>query len=783
MKKILESKIIKSLLLLLLNFSITATLVFIGVDYAIKTREEAKKVKLITGVIHVGAIIEGFDENAKELSSEEYGQTITNSTSETSSSPTIGSQFSSSQSSSYTPAPNYAALTGLHLRLDEGDAFNPLVDLKIKATDRDGSDITNKVKIVSNSVNIDKSGCYSVVARVKLQDNTELTQTFSVEVIEKPLQVNVSNISLVQNEVEPSKTVSVKFNVASSKSSVIPISANVNGIDYPIIKYSTTEFLVEFMAPSESKVETIALNSIQMSDGSTIAVNHKMKLTVLKNMPIVQKLNQTVNSSNGKLAIKLQVSDVDSALEAGKPITAILYDENHQELKRTDIYTINQSNNVFNVPKNGTYYFKVFGFINCNYTSPYGWTQLYEEELVIDSIDKTTLEGKDISINEGESFDAIRDLQLKAMNEDGEDITSQIAIEGDVDTKTPGEYEVKASILKSNGQVVQRTFKVTVQAVKTQAKVERFETQQSIIAPGTEFLLNLVVALSKDYVEVERVLIDGTEYPVEKLETDVDSNQTTYQALIEAPQASGLYELELSKIILSNGEELMVNEKVAITLTKMVMYHEPLVAMSETELVNHSAYSQRSIYSTLNNQIVTGPGTQQHNSKLEITGQVNSSNGSVPAGQISVTLPTAVGFVVDQDGSLHVASSMSIVNNSSGVNISVYVTSFTDTTPGVGKGITVVEAGDLTNKDRSFVSLSLSASGGVNPATVNLSSTGITEAKLVDINADSQVGLVLNGQAGKNKYTTVTDGNKNQIDVDSQGVSDQFTLVFKITKN
>ena len=338
--------------------------------------------------------------------------------------------------------------------------------------------------------------------------------------------------------------------------------------------------------------------------------------------------------------------------------------------------------------------------------------------------------------------------------------------------------------MKSDGQVVQKIFKVTVQAVKTQVVVERFETQQSIVTPGTDVTLNLVVTLSKDYVEVERIVLDGKEYPVEKLETDIDSNQTMYQVLMEAPQASGDYELELSKLILSNGEELLVNEKVTLMLTKMVMYHETLAMMSDEdeELVNPSLYSQSTL-SVRDNQTVTGLDTQSHTSKLEITGQVNSSDGAVPSGQISVTLPTAVGFVVDQDGNLLVSSSMSIANNSSSVDISVYVASFTDTTPDVGKGITVIEAGDLTDKDRSFVSLSLVPNGGVNPTAVHLSSKGFTVSKLVDISANSQVGLTLTGQAGKNKYTTATDGNKNQIDVDNQGVSDQFTLVFKITKN
>ncbi len=790
MKKILESKIIKAIVLILFNLAVTTTLVFTVTDSIVRTKEEAKTIKLITGVINIKSEVEEFDENAKVLSQE--GVEGSNSISGTSSSQTSGladslisgNQGNTSQNSYYTEKPNYAALTGLNLRLNEGDTFNPLVDLKIRATDIDGTDITNKVTIINGNIDTNRSGYYSISAKVKLQNNTELVQTFYVEVNAKPLRVNVSNVTLANNEVEQSETVTLKFKVDSSKPSVVPTTANVNGVDYPIIKHSNTDFSIELMAPNESKVETISLNSIQMSDGSIISVNHKMKLVTLKQMPTIEKLKQTTNSKNGKTRIDLKVVDFDSALETGKPITAILYDENHQELQSIDIYSLIQPNTVFSIPKNGKYYVEVLGYVNRNHTTSYELTSLYKEEMLIETIDKSSLEGKDVSIKEGESFDAIRDLQLKATNEDGEDITTQISIESDVVITTPGVYEVKASILKSDGQKVEKIFKVIVESVTTNITVDRFESPQGTVIAGTEFTLNLDVSLSKDYVEVERVIIDGSEYVVEKLDTDFDSNKRKYQVLMLAPQTSGVHELILSKAILSNGEELTVNEKATINLTNIVMYNEPLVAISTEEgSVNGHLFMETRSYSTNNNQTVTGPGTQQHSSKLEITGQVHSSDGSVPVGQISVTLPTVVGFVVDQDGNLTVASNMSITNNSSSTDVSVSIVSFTDKTQDVGKGITVVDVGQLKDKDRSFVSLALVASGGVNPTTVHLSSKGFTESKLVDINANSQVGLVLSGQAGKNKYIDVVNGNKNEIDIDNKGVSDQFTLVFKITKN
>ncbi len=185
-------------------------------------------------------------------------------------------------------------------------------------------------------------------------------------------------------------------------------------------------------------------------------------------------------------------------------------------------------------------------------------------------------------------------------------------------------------------------------------------------------------------------------------------------------------------------------------------------------------------FASTTDKTITGPENIQQNSELQIQGQVHTNAGTAPEGQISVTLPTTVSFVVDKEGNFIAPNTMTITNNSSNVGISVSVASFTDSTQEKGKGITVVNSGELSDKDRSFVSLSLVASSSNGGSTVELLSTGVAETELVDIDATSQAGLSLAGQAGKQSYNLGTTGNSE--DIDQKGSSDQFSLVFKIAK-
>lgn len=801
MKQVLESKIIKIVLMVLINVFLTCMILFILITKINSYTMEDKQMNLVHGVIRMVSAMDGFDKNAKNLDSDE-GDVVGNNLEEDNF--LVDSNVSSSGTSitrpdnesilssghspgiSYSTVTNYASLTGVNITISEGDCFNPITDLKIKATDIDGTNLTNDVKVIYNNVNVNESGIYSVQMKVQLKDNTSLTQSFKVEVMKSPLKVSVTNVSLQNNEVNIDEPIRLTFNVRSSKSSVIPVRANVNGKLYSISKEYEDKYNIELRGLNESKVDIVALNFIEMSDGSIITVNKRMNLVVLKSLPKIEKVFQNIIPETGNLFTKLTVSDIETVLQLNQPITAVLYDGNHREIDQEIFYSYQQIETEFDLPKNGVYYLKLFGYVNRNYSSSYKWTLLYEEKITVDSIDKTSLTGKNLTINEGDSLNLMIDLQLKATNEQGEDITSQILIEGDVNTEIPGTYEVTASVIKANGESLKKVFQVTVKPIKTEIQIKQFTVEGTDSIIGDNATLNLMVNLSKDYVEIDRVVVDGQEYPVTKIQTAMDLDTSKYQVKIDTSQIKGSHIFELSKIILCNGEEITVQAQTESNILKLRVYQEPLQSLSLSDDKNDSAQSLENhvvLYNANTNQQIEVVGKQQ-NSEMIITGKIANSKGELPE-QITVTMPTIAAFTVSQDGIFSAPNNMTIENKSN-VGITVSINSFQDTTPSAGAGITVVDYDILTGSnsdkyDRSHVGLKLAAQTLNGEARVPLT-TSMTKTKLVDIDAQDNAPLVLQGSVGTGDSTNPATVNKFNGDVDKDGASDTFNLIFSITR-
>lgn len=801
MKQIFESKIIKSASIVLINVILTFMILFIALTKAGSYPIKENHMNLVHGVIRMVSAMDGFDKNAKNIDSDEMN-VVSNSLEEdkilvdndvsTSEPNGVRPKNESISSSGYTPTvsystmTNYASLTGVNIILNEGDDFNPISDLKIKAKDIDGTNLTDNVKVIYNNVNTNESGIYSVQVKVQLKDSTSLIQNFKVEVMKSPLKVSVTNVLLQNNEVNIDESIKLMFNVRSSKSSVTPVRANVNGKLYSIFKESEDKYTIELKGLNESKVDIVALNFIEMSDGSIIAVNKKMNLVVLKSLPKIEKVFQNILSETGNIFTKLTVSDTETVLQPNQPITAILYDENHQEIDQELFYSYQQIETEFDLPKNGTYYLKLFGYANRNYSSSYKWTQLYEEKLIVDSIDKTSLTGQNLTINEGDSLNLMTDLQLKATNEQGEDITSQILVEGVVDTKVPGTYEITASVIKTNGESLKKVFQVIVKPIKTEIQIKQFTVEGANSSVGDNATLNLIVNLSKDYVEIDRVVIDRQEYPVTKIQANINGDTSKYQIKIDTNQLKGNHIFELSKIILCNGEEITVQAQTESNILKLRVYQEPLQSLSLSDDKNDSAQSLENhvvLYNANTNQQIEVVGKQQ-NSEMIITGKIANSKGELPE-QITVTMPTIAAFTVSQDGIFSAPNNMTIENKSN-VGITVSINSFQDTTPSAGAGITVVDYDILTGSnsdkyDRSHVGLKLAAQTLNGEARVPLT-TSMTKTKLVDIDAQDNAPLVLQGSVGTGDSTNPATVNKFNGDVDKDGASDTFNLIFSITR-
>ena len=775
MNKILQLKVIH----IVASFVLVLLLLAIGIlsknQEHIKANEE-----LVKGRITITSDIEWFDKNAKDLSTEmpevsdstptDVGNDSNMSiTSKGESAPTphpITPQKPNQTTitvpvNSSTSQINYSSLSGVNLKIEEGSSFNPVTDLQIKATDKNGTDITHKVKF-SGVVDVNRSGVYSIVARVKLSDNRELLQTFYVEVLAKPLKVNVTNIQIAQQSVELGENLILKFNVKASNQTASPVAAIVNGIKYPINKLSKNQFMVEFPGMTVGGKQTITLNSIEMNDGTTILVNKKQEITVLKSLPTLTKTIEKVNPQTGVIEVGFQVVDDQLAINRKKSMIIALYDQEGNEVYNVSHHVDTLAHFIVKVPKNGEYTLKVLGYINRDYTNAYELMQLYEEPLIITQIDKSTLTGNNVSIKEGQSFDPVKDLQLKATNEDGDDITSTIQVEHSVNTQVPGTYEVTATITKNNGEVMSQVYNVEVIAVKTELKINRFEAIQTDINTGSSITVQLEVELSKDYLQLNSVEIDGNDYVVQKV------NNHIYEVTLPARQTSGQYELHLSKVTLSNQEEIAVNQSCRVTIAHTVTYSEPIGLM----LTEESRMRQSTLSRATQGQ-VTGSDLGTYSSELNLEGTVLNANNQAPEGQLNVTLPTTISFVVNTDSDLTTASqNFEIVNNSS-CNIDVKVSQFIDTTPTEGQGITIVDTSGLTGKDRSYVNLTLLTQGGVSGKQVQLLSSGFTSQELGTIVAGATTGLTLVGQAG----TEADQGNT------GNGLQDDFTLTFTVSKN
>ena len=171
------------------------------------------------------------------------------------------------------------------------------------------------------------------------------------------------------------------------------------------------------------------------------------------------------------------------------------------------------------------------------------------------------------------------------------------------------------------------------------------------------------------------------------------------------------------------------------------------------------------------NQTVGGLDSAEVNANVTVTGTVHNLQGNAPAGRIEVEIPTALSFTVDNQGRL-TAGSFNITNRSQGA-IDVKVGSFQETKlpssadPGITLHNDIV---GFDRMDRSNVVLVLRHN-----ATDVILEHGMSEEDLVTIDGGKTATVQVLGDAGKDVSQSAN--------VDANGVTENFNLVFKITKH
>lgn len=190
-------------------------------------------------------------------------------------------------------------------------------------------------------------------------------------------------------------------------------------------------------------------------------------------------------------------------------------------------------------------------------------------------IDKSSFVGKDLMIYEGDKFDPLKNLNLSATDIDGSNITNKIVItENTVNTYKPGLYTVKANVQLSDNTKLEKDFLVRVETTALELAVVSLETESDIVKKKEEMNIDFDVKSSKDYIYVEKVIVNGKEYnATRKLTRSLFSKSDKYSTVVQAPEIAGINNLTLETIIMSDATEVAINQSVAIE----VLPEEPIV--------------------------------------------------------------------------------------------------------------------------------------------------------------------------------------------------------------
>ena len=261
-----------------------------------------------------------------------------------------------------------SSFVGKDLMIYEGDKFDPLKNLKLSATDIDGSNITNKIVITENTVDTYKPGLYTVKANVQLSDNTKLEKDFLVRVETTALELAVVSLETESDIVKKKEEVNIDFDVKSSKDYIYVEKVIVNGKEYNATRKLTRslfsksdKYSTVVQAPEIAGINNLTLETIIMSDGTEVSINQSVAIEVLPEEPIVDDLvvDGNIEDDNINIDAEFTIKDIDNTLESGK---VILYDENNEIIREDYVKTNELVKLKYNLLEEKVYTLKVLKY-------------------------------------------------------------------------------------------------------------------------------------------------------------------------------------------------------------------------------------------------------------------------------------------------------------------------------------------------------------------------------------------------------------------------------------
>lgn len=185
-------------------------------------------------------------------------------------------------------------------------------------------------------------------------------------------------------------------------------------------------------------------------------------------------------------------------------------------------------------------------------------------------LDRSSFNGKDVMVSEGEPFNPMNALQLAATDINGKNITNKIVItENNVDTYKPGLYTVKANVTLSNENTLEKEFLVRVEPTILNLAVNDLKISKDVLEKNEHFNLTFAVKSSKSYLEVASVNINNEDYVVNKTSSSsFFRTSNKYEVDLVAPSKAGTEKIEIKSVTMSDGTIVDINKSVNVEILK-----------------------------------------------------------------------------------------------------------------------------------------------------------------------------------------------------------------------
>lgn len=350
-----------------------------------------------------------------------------------------------------------SAFVGKDMIISEGDNFEPFETLQLSAKDVDGKNITKKIVITENNVDIYKPGLYTVKANVQLSNGNIIYKEFLVRVEPVKLQLAVNDIQVSKDILKKRESYTMSFKVDSSKDYIDVATVNINGKMYYPNKTTKRRFFskddvytIQLVANDKAGVEDINFNTITMTDGTVVDINELKTVEVLKDEASIKDMVIDNISDDGEVAISFFIKDIDDTISKAK---LYVYDEEENVIVEKEVEKNKTINSILNVNKNGVYKIKIVADENVEFVAQ-NTKDSKRKELYSTSIEVRNARFSDNSIKE-----ANVDIASYIVYNDENDFINQLSfaqiktgdgLEEDTDSENPDGSEEDSSDVTPN---------------------------------------------------------------------------------------------------------------------------------------------------------------------------------------------------------------------------------------------------------------------------------------------------------------------------------------------